>query len=141
MQEAGLQVRHVLMWLKNSPTFSVGRLDYDYQHEPILLTWLKKHKRKMRGAFKTSVWPVDRPQRSKHHPTMKPVALYVNAYENHTDRGDVVADTFSGSGTAFIAAEQTKRICYGMDIDPGYVAVTLERYAEYSGKKPRKVQG
>jgi len=43
MKEAGLPVRHVLIWKKNSPTFSMGRLDYDYQHEPILLTWGKKH--------------------------------------------------------------------------------------------------
>lgn len=44
MMESGLKVRHVLMWYKNAPTFSMGRLDYEYQHEPILLTWNKKHK-------------------------------------------------------------------------------------------------
>lgn len=43
MRDAGLTVRHVLMWRKNSPTFSLGRLDYDYQHEPIFYTWTKNH--------------------------------------------------------------------------------------------------
>lgn len=43
MADAGLPVRHVLIWVKNAPTFSIGRLDYDYQHEPILYTWTNKH--------------------------------------------------------------------------------------------------
>ena len=55
MREAGLPVRHVLIWKKNAPTFSMGRLDYDYQHEPILMTWGKRHKRPMQGKHKTSV--------------------------------------------------------------------------------------
>jgi hypothetical protein len=63
MKEAGLATRHVLIWKKNQPTFSMGRLDYDYAHEPILLTWGKKHKRPMGGEHRTSVWCIDRGQR------------------------------------------------------------------------------
>jgi hypothetical protein len=59
MQKAGLPPRHVLMWKKNQPTFSMGRLDYDYKHEPILLTWGKRHKRPMLGEHRTSVWEID----------------------------------------------------------------------------------
>lgn len=43
MRDAGLTVRHMLIWCKNSATFSIGRLDYDYQHEPIFYTWTKSH--------------------------------------------------------------------------------------------------
>jgi DNA modification methylase len=43
MKDAGLPVRHILVWCKNSATFSLGRLDYDYQHEPIFYTWTKSH--------------------------------------------------------------------------------------------------
>jgi DNA modification methylase len=134
MQAAGLKPRHVLIWKKNQPTFSMGRLDYDYAHEPILLTWLKRHKRPMGGAHKTSVWEVDKPRKSEDHPTMKPVELYVNAYLNNSDHGDNVADIYCGSGTAVIAAEQTKRRCFGMEISPAYVDVIVSRWQKFTGK-------
>ena len=44
MRDAGLPVRHMLIWVKNAATFSMGRLDYDYRHEPIFYTWTKSHK-------------------------------------------------------------------------------------------------
>jgi DNA modification methylase len=140
MIESGLPVRHNLIWKKNCATFSMGRLDYDYAHEPIMLTWTKKHKRPMKGQFKTSVWEVAKPRSSKEHPTMKPVELYVNAYLNNSDPGDIVYEPFSGSGTAIIAAEQTGRKCRAIEIDPGYVAVALQRWADATGKEPRLVK-
>ncbi len=135
MQTAGLRARHVLIWYKNSPTFSMGRLDYDYQHEPILLTWLKRHKRPMQGEHHTSVWKIDKPRASPDHPTMKPVALYANAYLNNSDAGDLVADPYAGSGTAFIAAEQLHRRCFGIEISPAYCDVIVKRWETLTGKK------
>jgi len=127
MREAKLPVRHVLIWKKNQPTFSLGRLDYDYQHEPILLTWGKRHKRPMQGNHRTSVWEIDKPRSSKEHPTMKPVELVENALLNNSDRADVVYDAYSGSGTTIIACENLGRRCRAVEIDPGYVAVAIER--------------
>ena len=138
MQDAGLQSRHVLIWYKNSPTFSLGRLDYDYQHEPILLTWLKRHKRPMEGKHKTSVWKVDKPRKSADHPTMKPVELYANAYLNNSDKGDVVFDPYAGSGTMFIAAEQVGRIAVGIEIEPRYCDVIVRRWESLTGKKAER---
>jgi len=137
MKDAGLEVKHVLNWVKNSPTFSLGRLDYEYQHEPILFTWIKTHKRKKEGKFQTSVWLVDKPMKSKEHPTMKPVELPENAVLNHTDDGDIVLDPFLGSGTTLIACENLKRKCRGIEIDPGYVAVCLQRFQDAFGKEPK----
>lgn len=127
MQKAGLKCRHVLIWKKNAPTFSMGRLDYDYQHEPILLTWLKRHKRPMNGTHKTSVWEIDKPRASAEHPTMKPVELYINGYMNNSDSGDVVYEPYAGSGTAFVAAHNTNRLCRGIELEANYCAVILER--------------
>lgn len=138
MKEAGLPVRHVLIWEKNAPTFSMGRLDYDYRHEPILLTWCKRHKRPMKGEHKTSVWNIDKPRKCDQHPTMKPVELYANAYLNNSDRGDVVADIYSGSGTAFIAAEQLGRTCYGIEISPQYCDVIVNRWEALTGRKAER---
>jgi DNA modification methylase len=53
---------------------------------------------------------------------------------NHTERGDRVYDPFLGSGTTLIAAEQTERACYGLEIDPRYVDVIVRRWQEFSGK-------
>ena len=137
MQKAGLRARHVLIWVKNQPTFSMGRLDYDYQHEPILLTWLARHKRPMLGEHRTTVWQIDKPRASPEHPTMKPVALYVNAYLNNSDSGDLVFDAYAGSGTAFIAAEQLCRRCYGLEIEPRYCDVIVARWEKFTGGKAR----
>lgn len=141
MEESCYQARHVLIWVKNSPTFSMGRLDYDYQHEPILLTWGKKHKRPMLGTHKTSVWNVDKPRANKSHPTMKPVELYVNAYLNNSDEGDVVYDAYGGSGTCIIAAEQTKRRGRVIEISPHYCDVIISRWAEFTDKDPAREDG
>jgi len=127
MMEAKLAVRHVLIWNKNNPTFSMGRLDYDYQHEPILMTWGKKHKKLMKGEHKTSVWSFNKPTQSKIHPTMKPIELPMNAMLNHTESGDIAWDSYLGSGTTMVAAENLHRKCYGIEISPNYCAVILQR--------------
>jgi len=139
MMNAGLEIRHVLNWAKNSPTFSLGRLDYEYQHEPILFTWVKTHKRYKRGQFNTSLWHVDKPRHSAEHPTMKPVELPVNAILNHTDDGDICLDNFLGSGTTLIACENLGRKCRAIEISPAYVAVALQRWADLTGKTPELV--
>ena len=135
MREAGMPVRHVLIWKKNQPTFSLGRLDYDYAHEPILLTWGKRHKRPMRGQHRTSVWEIDRPRASPDHATAKPAALYENAYLNNSNAGDIAADVYLGSGTAILAAERTGRLCCGLEIEPRYVDVAVRRWEQFTGRK------
>jgi len=70
------------------------------------------------------------------HPTQKPIGVYKPFIEAWTKKGDVLADYFVGSGPVHIAAEQTGRICYGMEIEPKYVAVTLQRLADM-GLEPK----
>lgn len=135
MKEAGLEIRHVLIWVKNKATFSAGRLDYDYQHEPILFTWKKTHKKRMGGEHKTSCWFVDRPNESKLHPTMKPVEIPMNAILNSSDKGDIVLDVFGGAGSTLIAAEKTGRKARLMELDPHYVDVIVRRWQDFTGKK------
>lgn len=140
LSEAGLTVRHVAIWDKGQPTFSMGRLDYDYEHEPILLTWGKRHKRPMLGEHKTSIWRIPKPRASKEHPTMKPVELYVNALLNNSEANDIAYDAYSGSGTMMLACEQTGRRARVIELMPGYVAVCLQRFMDASGIKPELVQ-
>ena len=135
MRDAGLKVRHILIWRKNCATFSVGRLDYDYQHEPIFYTWTAKHHNFRGGKFRTTVWDVDKPRKCDLHPTMKPVELVGNAILDGTQAGMIVLDTFGGSGTTLIAAEQLGRRAYLMEIDPKYCDVIIARWEALTGQK------
>ena len=137
--KAGWQVKHELMWLKNSPTFSMNRLDYDYKHEPILYGWNKKHEFYGNGEFTKSVWEYDKPRKCNLHPTMKPIALIVNALLNSSQEGDNIIDVFGGSGSTLIACEQLNRKCYMMEMSPKYVDVIIKRWEEYTGKKAVKI--
>jgi DNA modification methylase len=163
MRDAGLEVRHNLIWVKNCATFSLGRLDYDYQHEPIFYTWTKKHI--FYGGYSTTVIddskPIDKmskaelkemvralteqhpqsviyedkPLKCNLHPTMKPVKLVARFMINSSQQGDPVADIFGGSGTTLMAAEQTGRDCYMMELDPHYVDVIIQRWENFTGEK------
>lgn len=124
------QVKHELIWVKESPVFSMNRLDYDYKHEPIAYGWMKKHNWYGKGEHTKSVWEIHR-DGDKSHPTMKPIALIANALLNSTKTDDLIVDVFLGSGSTLIACEQTDRTCYGMELDPKYVDVIRKRYVKF----------
>lgn len=134
MRDAGLPVRHILIWRKNTATFSLGRLDYDYQHEPLFYTWTEKHHNYRKGDNRTSVWDYDKPRKCNLHPTMKPVELVANCMKDGTLVGDKVLDLFGGSGTTLIAAEQLGRKCFMMELDPHYCDVIIARWEKLTGK-------
>jgi site-specific DNA-methyltransferase (adenine-specific) len=131
MMKGSVPCKHELIWVKNQPAFSMGRLDYDYKHEPILYGWKGNHKFVGGGQFTKSVWLIDRERKCDLHPTMKPVALVSNAVLNSTDTGNIVLDPFGGSGTTLIACEQLGRTAYLMEIDGVYFDVICARYKAY----------
>jgi len=139
MRDSGLPSRHNLIWEKSSPTFSMGRLDYDYRHEPIIYGWLGSHKFHGNGKFKNSVWNIPKPQACKLHPTMKPVELVENAILNSSKEGDIVLDIFGGSGTTLIASEKNNRKCRMIELDPHYVDVIRRRWTKWAKENNREV--
>lgn len=140
MKDAGLTVRHQIVWNKNCATFSLGRLDYDYKHEALMYTWTKSHHNYRAGAFRTSVWDIDKPRKCDLHPTMKPVELVANCILDGTKAGDVILDAFGGSGTTMIAAEQMGRKARLVEIDPHYCDVIISRWEKATGKTARKIE-
>jgi DNA modification methylase len=76
----------------------------------------------------------DRKQLLESHPTVKPVLLISDAIKDVTKRGDIVLDAFLGSGSTLIAAEETGRVCRGIEIDPGYVDVAILRWQKLTGR-------
>lgn len=139
MKDAGIPVRHMLIWEKNSATFSLGRLDYDYQHEPIFYTWTKSHHNYRAGDYRTTIWKYDKPRKCDLHPTMKPVELVANCLKDATREGDVVLDAFGGSGTTLMACEQLGRKCRIMELDPHYCDVIMARWEKLTGRKAVKI--
>ena len=73
--------------------------------------------------------------------TMKPVELFSYQITNNTKGEDIVLDNFLGSGTTLIACQKTGRICYGMELDPKYVDVIIQRYVDYTGNENIKLNG
>ena len=69
------------------------------------------------------------------HPTQKPVELMRRPILNHAKAGELVYEPFLGSGTTLAAAEVTQRVCYGLELDPKYVDVVVERWQGLTGKK------
>jgi len=141
MQDAGLPARHIIIWCKNAPTFSLGRLDYDYQHEPILYGWKKTHNFYGMGKYTTSLWHYEKPKKCDLHPTMKPPKLIENAIENSMEplekaetallnssvKNNIILDIFAGSGSTLIAAEDCKRRAMLIELDPHYCDVIVKR--------------
>ena len=125
MMKAGIPLRHCLIWVKNNHV--LGRTDYNYKHEPILYGWNNVHDFYGNGKHRFSTWEIPKPTKNDLHPTMKPVALVENAMLNSTLMGMIIADLCMGSGTTMVAAHQLKRKCYGMEIDPKYCSVILNR--------------
>ena len=80
-----------------------------------------------------------RPSKSSLHPTMKPLGLMRRLILNSTNLGEVVYDGFMGSGSCLIACEQTGRVCYGMEIDPEYCQVVIDRYEQMTGNTVRLI--
>jgi DNA modification methylase len=134
ISRAKWRVRHELIWVKDQMVF--GRCDYHYKHEPILYGWKQDGTHEWRSDRKqVSVLEFDRPKRSDEHPTMKPVGLVAYLLGNNTTSGESVLDTFCGSGTTLIAAEQLGRKCYGMEISPAYCDVIVKRWETLTGKQ------
>lgn len=131
---ADILIHRQIIWCKPSLVF--GRGDYHWQHELCFYGWRKGHRPEFYGERnQTTLWHVGR-ETSKDHPTAKPVAIWEPPFRNHTKKGDVVYEPFSGSGSQLIAAEQLKRKCYGMEISSQYVDVICNRWAKLTGKLP-----
>ena len=138
-KEAGFYLSGCCIWKKNS--LVLGRSPYQWQHEPCLYGWKKKGKHQWFSDRKqTTIWEYDRPKSSKDHPTMKPIQLIAYPIQNSSMRGTIVLDPFLGSGSTLIAADQTGRVCYGIELDEKFVDVIVKRYIEVTGDTEVTVQ-
>lgn len=133
-KDAGWTVRQCLIWKKSSMV--MGRQDYHWKHEPCLYGWKDGAGHLWAADRKqTTILEFDKPSRNGEHPTMKPVALFEYQLLNNTKGGDIVLDSFGGSGTTLIAAEKNGRVARLMELDPKYCDVIVKRWQDFTGKQ------
>ena len=133
-KNAGFKLAQCLVWVKN--TFVMGRQDYQWKHEPILYGWKEgKAHYFIDSRSQNTVLEFDKPTRNAEHPTMKPIDLLVYLIKNSSKENNLIVDLFGGSGSSLIAAEQSNRICYAMELDPRYCDVIVKRWETLTGQK------
>ena len=132
-KDVGWTIRQCLIWHKN--TLVLGRQDYQWQHEPCLYGWKDGAAHTWASDRKqTTILSFDKPSRNEEHPTMKPVALFEYLMLNSTRVGNIVLDSFGGSGTTIIAAEKNGRKARVMELSEKYCDVIVRRWQVFSGK-------
>jgi len=98
---------------------------------------LTKEERKKWGY--SGIWEMTTVRSNKEHPAMFPVELPWRCIKMHSDKGGIVLEPFSGSGTTIIAAEQADRVCYAMEREAAYVDLAVKRWETFTGKKAEKI--
>lgn len=158
LQDVEFYASSDLVWVKNNHV--LGRQDYNSRHENIIYGWKGKHKfygnfrqsvfdegnplkdmdknqliklvNQYRNAENSTIIREDKPLKSDLHPTMKPVALVTKLMLDGSNPGFNVYDPFIGSGTTLISAEKTKRICFGMELNPKNVQTIIKRFYKFT---------
>lgn len=138
LNAAGLTVREQLIWNKSS--LVLGRFDYHFKHEPCLYGWKDgASHRWFNDRAQTTVMDFEKPRKNDLHTTMKPVPLFAYQIANSSEKGDIVLDTFGGSGTTIIACENLGRKGRCVELDPHYCDVILARWEKLTGKQAVKL--
>lgn len=115
----------VIVW--NKDQFTLGRGKYQNKYEPIWFGWIDNGSSFYGDRTQSNVWDISRPKKSEMHPTMKPIELVAKAIEHASRKNDTILDLFLGSGTTMVASHQLNRKCYGMELDPKYCQVIVDR--------------
>lgn len=130
----GFKLAECLVWVKNK--FVMGRQDYQWRHEPILYGWKEGKAHYFTDSRnQTTVLEFDKPIKNEEHPTMKLIDLLAYLIKNSSKENELILDLFGGSGSTLIAAEQTNRKCYMMELDPKYCDVIIRRWEKLTGQK------
>ena len=135
LEVSGFKIRSQIIWAKNRLVLSRG--DYHWQHEPCLYAVKKTGKGHWAGDRKqTTLWQIANKDQDADtvHGTQKPVECMRRPILNNSSPGQVVYEPFMGSGTTLIAAETTGRVCYGIELNPAYVDVAVERWQQFTGQ-------
>jgi DNA modification methylase len=136
---AGYQIVAQIIWAKNHAQF-VTSAHYKGKHEPCYYAHKKGKSARWHGPNnEVTLWEYSRAAANDFHPTQKPVEIAVRAINNSTEPGQIVLDGFCGGGTTIIAAEQSGRRGFGVELDPSYCQVIIDRWEAFIGQKAAKL--
>jgi len=140
--ELNLEVRAILCWYKIKSGLGAFMAQYIPNFEPCIYAFKKGKSPQWFGASdEKSVWELKKDQRNDYHPTQKPVELPSRAIENSSKLKDIIYDCFLGSGSTMVASHQLKRKCYGMELDPKYCQVIIDRMSKLDPSLEVKING
>jgi DNA modification methylase len=135
LEAAGFNVRSQIIWAKDRLVLSRG--DYHWQHEPCWYAVKKTGKGHWAGDRKqTTLWQIDNKDQDANtvHGTQKPVECMRRPILNNSSPSQAIYEPFMGSGTTLIAAENTGRVCHGIELNPAYVDVAVARWQQFTGQ-------
>ena len=124
IENSGLNLKNIIVWKKNN--WSMGDLKGAYAGQYEIILFAHKGRIELKEGRGQDVWEFDRVP-PKEHPTMKPIELIIKALKDVTNVKNLVLDLFLGSGSTMVAAHQLKRRCYGMELEPKYCQVIIDR--------------
>lgn len=137
-----ISVRAVIAWYKVKSGLGAFMSQYIPNYEPCIYGHKQGKSIKWYGATdEKSVWELKNDSKNKLHPTQKPIELPERALKNSSQVGDIVYDAFTGSGSTMVAAHQLKRKCYGMELDPKYCQVIIDRMKKLDPALEVKING
>lgn len=149
--QAYTDLKNVITWVKGNA--GMGSF-YRSQHELIFVfkSGLAPHINNFGlggKRYRTNVWNYagangfrkGREEDLAAHPTVKPIAMVADAIKDCSRRGDIIVDSFLGSGTTALAAHRTGRIGYGIELDPAYVDLIVSRIEKETGEKAVSADG
>jgi len=137
LERSDFEVRAQIIWRK--ARFAISRGAYHWGHEPCWYSVRKGRSAMWRGdRTQSTVWDIMHVANETGHGTQKPVECMRRPIANHGSRDDAVYDPFVGSGTTIIAAEQLKRCCLALELDPVYCDVVVKRWERFTGKKAER---
>lgn len=136
---AGILFHRQIIWVK--PQFVFGRGQYHWRHELCLMGWLQGNMPPFYAKKNQStVWEIGR-ENDGIHPTQKPVAIWEPCILNHTKKREILYDPFLGSGAIIIACEKHGRRAFGIELEPTYIDVIIQRFITFCGKPVFKLDG
>ncbi|MCP3997263.1 MAG: DNA modification methylase [bacterium] len=143
-EDLGVLDHQQIIWVK--PTAVFGRVYWHFRHEPCAMGWRKGEQPEHDGNHEhNSVWLIDWEGKSRivgnEHPTQKPVEIFTRPIVKHTKKGAVCFEPFGGSGSQIIAAEQTGRRCFAIEIEPTFCDVIARRWQNFTGKQAEEWRG
>jgi DNA modification methylase len=141
LERIGFLYPQQIVWNKGRTVLT--RTHYWYQHEPCWYVRKKNAPWYGKAGENATIWDSASPkfimggsdEEKFDHPTQKPVELMKKSILNHTRRGELVYEPFLGSGTTLAAAESTQRVCCGLELDPKFMDVIVQRWQGMTGKK------